>query len=451
MNESQQWTSKIGFVLAAAGAAVGLGAIWKFPYVAGNSGGGAFFFVFLLSTIFIGFPLLLAEFVIGRSTQKEAVTAYKVLVPNSKLYPWIGRMGVVVCFGVLSFYSVIGGWIILYLFYSVTGGFWDGNMDYGNLFNETVSNPVSAVGAQFLFMLCTIFLVSKGVEKGIEKASKYMMPLLFILFIAIIVRALTLDGAWEGVVFFLKPDFSKLTGETILYAMGQSFFSLTVGASVMVTYSSYLKKEEHLVKSATSIVSLTVLITILAGLAIFPAIFALGVEPTEGPGLLFIVLPAVFEQIPFGQLFFIMFLILFFFATLTSAISMLEIVVASIAKGDTKKRPKTSLIVGIAIFAAGIPSALSYGVMSDVKLFGKTIFDLVDFGVSNVLLPLGVLAISLFVPNKMKKELLMKELEVKGPKGRALFHIWFFLLRYVIPITVIIVFLNVTGVFEIMK
>ncbi|ENQ3104762.1 sodium-dependent transporter [Bacillus cereus] len=446
MKESQQWTSKIGFVLAAAGAAVGLGAIWKFPYVAGNSGGGAFFLVFLLMTIFIGMPLLVAEFVIGRSTQKEAVTAYKVLVPNSKLYPWIGRMGVVTCFSVLSFYSVVGGWILLYLFYSVTGGLWGNGADYAKLFGETISNPISAIGAQFIFMLCTIFIVSKGVEKGIEKASKYMMPLLFVLFLAIIVRSLTLDGAWKGVEFFLKPDFSKLTAKTILYAMGQSFFSLTVGASVMVTYSSYLKKEEHLAKSATSITSLTVFITVLAGLAIFPAIFALGVSPTEGPGLLFIVLPAVFGEIPFGHFFFILFLILFFFATITSAISMLEIVVASVAKEDEKKRPSASLLIGLLIFVVGIPAALSFGVMSDVKLFGKTFFDLVDFSVSNVLLPLGVLAISLFVPNKMKKELLMQELEVTETRGKTLFNIWFFLLRYVIPITVLLVLLNVIGV-----
>ncbi|SFC14309.1 neurotransmitter:Na+ symporter, NSS family [Bacillus sp. 491mf] len=446
MKETQQWTSKIGFVLAAAGAAVGLGAIWKFPYVAGNSGGGAFFLVFLLMTIFIGMPLLVAEFVIGRSTQKEAVTAYKVLVPNSKLYPWIGRMGVVTCFSVLSFYSVVGGWILLYLFYSVTGGLWGNGADYAKLFGETISNPISAIGAQFIFMLCTIFIVSKGVEKGIEKASKYMMPLLFVLFLAIIVRSLTLDGAWKGVEFFLKPDFSKLTAKTILYAMGQSFFSLTVGASVMVTYSSYLKKEEHLAKSATSITSLTVFITVLAGLAIFPAIFALGVSPTEGPGLLFIVLPAVFGEIPFGHFFFILFLILFFFATITSAISMLEIVVASVAKEDEKKRPSASLLIGLLIFVVGIPAALSFGVMSDVKLFGKTFFDLVDFSVSNVLLPLGVLAISLFVPNKMKKELLMQELEVTETRGKTLFNIWFFLLRYVIPITVLLVLLNVIGV-----
>ncbi|WP_242217159.1 sodium-dependent transporter [Bacillus cereus group sp. BfR-BA-01380] len=447
MKETQQWTSKIGFVLAAAGAAVGLGAIWKFPYVAGNSGGGAFFLVFLFMTIFIGMPLLVAEFVIGRSTQKEAVTAYKVLVPNSKLYPWIGRMGVVTCFSVLSFYSVVGGWILLYLFYSVTGGLWGNGADYAKLFGETISNPISAIGAQFIFMLCTIFIVSKGVEKGIEKASKYMMPLLFVLFLAIIVRSLTLDGAWKGVEFFLKPDFSKLTAKTILYAMGQSFFSLTVGASVMVTYSSYLKKEEHLAKSATSITSLTVFVTVLAGLAIFPAIFALGVSPTEGPGLLFIVLPAVFGEIPFGHFFFILFLILFFFATITSAISMLEIVVASVAKEDEKKRPSASLLIGLLIFVVGIPAALSFGVMSDVKLFGKTFFDLVDFSVSNILLPFGVLAISLFVPNKMKKELLMQELEVTETRGKTLFNIWFFLLRYIIPITVILVFLNVIGVF----
>ncbi|WP_257155357.1 sodium-dependent transporter [Bacillus cereus] len=257
------------------------------------------------------------------------------------------------------------------------------------------------------------FFVSKGVEKGIEKASKYMMPLLFILFVTIIIRALTLDGAWTGIEFFLKPDFTKLTADTILYAMGQSFFSLTVGASVMVTYSSYLKREENLVNSAISIVSLTMLITLLAGIAIFPAIFA---------------------KIPFGQFFFILFLILFFFATLTSAISMLEIIVASVTKGNEKKR-------------SSIPSALSFGIMSDVNIFGKTFFDLVDFTVSNILLPLGVLSISLFVPNKMDRKKLMKELEVNKTSRKLLFYLWFFLIRYIVPITVIIVFFNSLNIF----
>ena len=446
MKETQQWTSKIGFVLAAAGAAVGLGAIWKFPYVAGNGGGGAFFLVFLLLTLFIGMPLLIAEFVIGRSTQKEAVTAYKVLVPNSKLYPWIGRMGVVTCFSVLSFYSVVGGWILLYLYYSVTGSFWNRAADYGQLFGETISNPLSAIGAQFIFMLCTIFVVSKGVEKGIEKASKYMMPLLFILFIAIIVRALTLDGAFAGVEFFLKPDFSKLTADTILYAMGQSFFSLSVGVAVMVTYSSYLPKEESLPRSAFSIVALTLVITLLAGLAIFPVVFAFGMEPSQGPGLLFIVLPAIFSKMAFGKLFFIVFLLLFFFATITSAISMLEISVASLTSKGKGKREKMALIVGLLIFVVGVPSALSFGILSDLKIFGKTVFDLADYAVSNVLMPLGVLLVSIFVPLKMKKDVLMKELGVSKNKGYKLFVLWLFLLRYIAPIAIIIVFLNVLGI-----
>ncbi|MFX3625228.1 MAG: sodium-dependent transporter [Ectobacillus sp.] len=445
MNKAQQWTSKLGFILAAAGAAIGLGAIWKFPYVAGTAGGGAFFLVFLLLTLLIGMPLLLAEFIIGRSTQAEAVSAYKVLVPGSKLYPWIGRMGVVTSFIVLSFYSVVGGWILLYLYYALTGKLWAENGKFDMLFGETISNPYGAVGAQFVFMLCTIFIVSLGIQRGIEKASKYMMPALFILFLVLIVRSLTLDGAWKGVEFFLKPDFSKLTAKSILYAMGQSFFSLTVGASVMVTYSSYLKENESLTKSATSIVSLTILVTVLAGLAIFPAVFALGMSPTEGPGLLFIVLPAVFNQIPLGHLFFVIFLILFFFATITSSISMLEIVVASVAK-EGKQRPKLSLYIGLIIFIVGIPSALSFGAMSEVKLFGKTVFDIADYLVSNILLPLGVLAISLFVPAKIPKEKLQHELGIGTKYGKQWFTVWFFLIRYVVPVTVIIVFLNVIGI-----
>ncbi|MBO9128337.1 sodium-dependent transporter [Bacillus sp. 165] len=444
MNKTQQWTSKIGFVLAAAGAAIGLGAIWKFPYVAGQGGGGAFFIVFLLLTLLIGLPLLLAEFLIGRSTQKEAISAYQELVPHSKLYPWIGRIGVVTSFIVLSFYSVVGGWILLYLYYSITGGLWKGQYDV--LFGQTISNPYAAVGTQFIFIMITIYIVSRGIQNGIEKVNKYMMPALFMLFLLLIGRSLTLDGAMQGVEFFLKPDFSKLTSETILYAMGQSFFSLTVGASVMVTYSSYLPKKESLTKSAVSIVSLTIFITVLAGLAIFPAVFALGMKPTEGPGLLFIVLPSVFESLTFGHFFFITFLVLFFFATITSAVSMLEIIVASKAKDDVAKRPKLALYIGLAIFAAGVPSAVSFGVMSDVRLFGKTVFDLADYIVSNILLPLGVFCIALFAPYKIPKTKLLEELSIGTKYGKQWFIVWFFLIRYIVPVTVLIVFLNVIGV-----
>ena len=227
---SQQWTSKLGFVLAAAGSAIGLGAIWKFR-IWGNWRGGAFFLIFIGFTLLIGLPLLLAEFVIGRSTQK-AVDAYRK------------ALGVVTCFILLSFYSVVGGWILLYLWNAITGRLWEGNGAYEATFGEIISNPYLAVGSQLLFILITIFIVSKGVQNGVEKVNKYFMPALFVLFFVLIVRALTLDGAGEGVRFFLQPDFSHVTSEVILYAMGQSFFSLSVGVAVMVTYSSYLPKEE---------------------------------------------------------------------------------------------------------------------------------------------------------------------------------------------------------------
>ena len=248
MKQSEQWTSKLGFILAAAGSAIGLGAIWKFPYVTGTSGGGAFFVLFLLFTVLVGLPLLLGEFVIGRSTQQEAITAYKTIAPGTGWH-WIGRLGVVTCFILLSFYSVVGGWIVLYLFRSVTGQLIDVEGGYEKLFETVIADPVMTVGAQFVFMLFTIFVVARGVQDGIEKANKYMMPALFLLFLVLIIRSLTLDGAMKGITFFLRPDFSKLTSEAVLYALGQSFFSLSVGVSVMVTYSSYLAQNESLPRS----------------------------------------------------------------------------------------------------------------------------------------------------------------------------------------------------------
>ncbi|MGE7908042.1 sodium-dependent transporter [Lysinibacillus xylanilyticus] len=442
---SQQWTSKLGFILAAAGSAIGLGAIWKFPYMAGIGGGGAFFLIFIGFTLLIGLPLLLAEFVVGRSTQKEAVEAYRTIAPKT-LWPWVGKLGIATCFILLSFYSVVGGWILLYLWNAITGRLWEGNGSYEATFGDIISNPFLAVGSQLLFILMTIFIVSKGVQNGVEKVNKYFMPALFVLFFVLIIRALTLDGAGEGVRFFLQPDFSNVTSEIILYAMGQSFFSLSVGVGVMVTYSSYLPKEESLPRSAFSIVGLTLVITLLAGLAIFPVVFAFGMEPSQGPGLLFIVLPAIFSKMAFGKLFFIIFLLLFFFATITSAISMLEISVASLTSKGKGKRERMALIVGLLIFVVGIPSALSYGVLSDFTLFGKTIFDLADYTVSNILMPLGVLLVAIFVPFKMKKDVLMNELGVSKNKGYKLFVLWLFLLRYIAPIAIIIVFLNVIGV-----
>lgn len=443
MSQNEQWTSKLGFILASAGSAIGIGAIWKLPYVAGTSGGGAFFLLFILFTAIIGLPLLLAEFVLGRHTQKEAIRAYDAVAPGS-LWKGIGYLGVITCFILLSFYSVVGGWILQYIFTSVTGQL-NGVSDYGSLFNSTIANPTSAVISQFVFLLLTIVVVARGIQNGIEKANKILMPALFILFIIIIIRSLTLDGAMEGVSFFLYPDFSKLTSQTILFAMGQAFFSLSVGVSVMVTYSSYLSKQQNLPKSAISISALNILISLLAGLAIFPAVFSMGVKPTEGPGLLFIVLPSIFEQLPFGVVFQTFFLALFLFATLTSAFSMLEIIVASLAKGEQHKRIKLSWISGLLIFVVGIPSALSYGLLSDVSIFGKSIFDAFDFLVSNILMPLGALLIAIFVPWKMKKDVLIEEFKHGSANVKRWFSLWLLAIRYIAPVLIIIVFLNMLG------
>ena len=409
MQTTEQWSSKIGFILSAAGSAIGVGAIWKLPYVTGISGGGAFFLLFILFSLFMGFPLLLAEFVIGRSTQKEAISAYRSLAPNSNWH-WIGRLGVFTCFLLLSFYSVIGGWIVIYIAKGLFGGIISEGADYGSVFNLTIGNPLLVLVAQFVFLAITVLVVAKGIQNGIEKVNKILMPALFGLFIVLIIRSLTLDNAMEGVKFFLAPDFSNITSESVLFAMGQAFFSLSVGVSVMVTYSSYLSKKESLIQPAISIVSMNLVIALLAGLAIFPAVFSLGLEPAEGPGLLFVVLPAVFDQIVFGEVFLIGFLALFLFATLTSAFSMLEIIVASIVKEKAEKRTKYAYMIGILIFLVGVPSALSYSIFADILIFSKSLFDSADYLVSNILMPLGVLLISIFVSHKIEKSTLREEL-----------------------------------------
>lgn len=445
MKQTEQWTSKLGFIMAAAGSAIGLGAIWKFPYIAGKSGGGAFFLIFILFTVLIGLPLLIAEFMIGRSTQKQAVGAFKSIAPNTGWH-WIGRLGVGTCFILLSFYSVVGGWVLIYLFRGITGQLIIPGQNYGALFTETIGNPAWAIMGHFAFMFITIWVVSKGVQNGIEKASKYMLPALCVLFVALIIRSLTLDDAMKGVKFFLQPDFSKITSESILFAMGQSFFAISIGISIMVTYSSYLNKKESLPKSAITIVGLNLFVSLFAGLAIFPAVFSLGMEPTEGPGLLFIVLPSVFSQIPLGGLFLTVFLALFTFATLTSAFSLLETVVSALANGEQERRTKLSWMIGFCIFLVGIPSALSFGVWSDITIFGKNIFDAVDFLSSNILMPLGALFISIFVSFKMEKKVLEAEFFVGGNYGKKVFTCWAFLLRFVAPLAIIIVFLNVIGI-----
>ena len=441
MSEKSQWGSKLGFILASAGSAIGLGAVWKFPYMTATNGGGGFLLVFLISTILIGFPLLLAEFALGRIAGVSAIKTFGKLGKNSK-YNFIGWIGAFALFILLSFYSVIGGWILVYLGIEFGGLFHlVGNGDYAQQFSSIISNPTIALGAQAAFIFLNIFIVSHGVQKGIERASKVMMPLLFIIFVIIIGRSLSLPNAMEGVLYFLKPDFSKLTSAGVLYALGQSFFALSLGVTAMLTYASYLDKKTNLVQSGISIVALNISVSIMAGLAIFPAMSAFNIQSEGGPSLLFIVLPQLFDNMPFGTIFYILFLLLFLFATVTSSVVMLEINVGNITNQDNRKRAKWSMILGLLTFVFGIPSALSYGVLADVQIFGKTFFDAMDFLVSNLLMPFGALCLSLFTGYIFEKTLAMKELHLDETSWKqGLFQVWLFLLRFIIPIIIIVVF-----------
>lgn len=411
--------------------AIGLGAVWKFPYMTAANGGGGFLLIFLISTILIDFPLLLAEFALGRSAGVSAIKTFGKLGKNNK-YNFIGWIGAFALFILLSFYSVIGGWILVYLGIEFGKLFQlGGTGDYAQLFTSIISNPAIALGAQAAFILLNIFIVSRGVQKGIERASKVMIPLLFIIFVVIIERSPSLPNAMEGVLYFLKPDFSKLTSAGPLYALGQSFFALSLGVTVMLTYASYLDKKTNLVQSGISIVAMNISISIMAGLAIFQARSPFRLDIEGGPSLLFIVLPQLFDKMPFGTIFYVLFLLLFLFAPVTFSVVMLEINVGNITNQDNSKRAKWSVILGILTFVFGIPSALSYGVMADVHIFGKTFFDAMDFLISNLLMPFGALCLSLFTGYIFKKALVMEELHLDERAWKqVLFQVWLFLLRF---------------------
>lgn len=443
MTTSASWSSKIGFILSAAGSAIGLGAIWKFPYTAGTNGGAVFFLLFLLFTILVALPVQLAEFYIGRTGGKNAVDAFKTLAPGSQ-WPWVGRMGVAACFVLLSFYSVVGGWVLNYVVHAFTGEIHTG-ADFEALFGATIGNPWGVLFYQGLFMLMTVWVVKGGISDGIEKANRYMMPALFVLFVLLAARSLTLPGAERGIEFLLKPDWSHVKPQTMLMALGQAFFALSIGVSTMITYAAYLSKKQDLFRSGNSIMWMNLLVSLLAGLVIFPAVFAFGFEPSQGPGLIFIVLPAVFMKIPFGTVLFAVFMLLVVFATLTSAFSMLETVIAATIRQDERKRSRYTWITGTAIFIVGIPSALSFGVLGEFKIFGKTVFDLWDYIISALIMPIGALSVAIFTGWVRNKQSVLADISEGSTVPKMLIHLWLGVLRFVAPVAIIIVFANSLG------
>lgn len=440
MSSRDQFASKIGFILAAAGSAIGLGAIWKFPYMAGTNGGSVFILLFILCTIFIGLPILIAEFMIGRRGQKDPINSFKEQAPGK---PWymVGWIGLVAAGLILSFYSVVGGWILSYLWRALTFSLTGKGVDFAELFNDLIANPWEVIIAQAGFMLLTLLIVQAGIKGGIERASKWMMPILFIFFILLFIRSITLDGAMEGVKFMFVPDWSYLNGETLLLALGQAFFSLSLGVCAMVTYASYLSKTEKIVNSAVNVAWMNIAISLLAGLVIFPAVFALGFSPEQGPGLVFIMIPAVFEQLPMGGVLLLIFFVLLLFATVTSSIALLEVVVAIGIGNKTHTRKKATWIFSAVIFIIGIPSALSFGLWSDIVFFDRSIFDFVDYVTSSWLMPIGALLLSLFVGYYYSKKITREEMQT----GPILYWSWLIIVRYIAPIAILIILFN--GIF----
>jgi len=395
-----QWGSRLGFILASVGATVGLGSIWKFPYVTAVNGGGVFLLVFIALTFSLGLALMLAEFAIGRHARCGAVSAFRRL--GGGAWPLVGYAGVVAGFLVLSFYSVVGGWTLGYLLRAFDGRVMSQDPQaLAALFGQYVGSPVEPVITHALFIALTLGVVMAGVKSGIERLGKLLMPALFVLMLVLIVRSMTLPGAANGVAQFLAPDFSKLTPAMLVDALGLAFFSLSVGAGCMLAYGSYLDEKVKLANSALWVCGLTTLTSVLAGLMIFPAVAAFGLEAAAGPGLTYMTMPVVFNHLPFGQGFAIAFFALLLFAALTSSVSMLELIVVLPIDEWGIDRRRATLVVGGLVFLAGVPAALSFGVLSEFKLAGRNVFELMDYAASNILLPLGGIGTALFAGWKL--------------------------------------------------
>lgn len=426
------WGSRLGFVLAASGSAVGLGAVWKFPYVVGAHGGGAFLVLYLGCVLTLGVALLLAEMTIGRLTGKSVTTALREL--GGRRWAWVGRIATFNAFAILSFYVVVGGWTVAYLKRAITGDVLA--VDTERLvseFSAFIADPAASLVSMGVFLGLTCIIVAAGVQKGIERAGKWLMPALFLLMLLVIARALTLPGAMAGVAWFLTPDFSVISGSTLLEALGLAFFSLSLGAGMIVVYGSYLPKDAKLAGSAVWVATLATLACFLAGLMILPAVFAFGVAPNAGPGLTFITMPAIFAQMPFGHLVAVAFFLLLLFAALTSAVSLFEPVTAFLIDEYQWRRGPAVVAVLVTTFLFGAPAALSFGVWSDVRLFDRTIFDLMDYVTVNLLMPAGGLCVALFVGVCIWPS---ARTVLEGTRGQWFVPVWRALLLVLTPVAI---------------
>ena len=443
--EREHFKSTFGVLVAMAGSAIGLGNLWRFPYMVGVYGGAAFIFVYIILVFLLCLPILFSEVIVGRRSHTNAFIAFERLAPGSA-WKWTGILMVATPILVVSYYSVIGGWSLEYLFKACTFSFTQGATrdELGTIFNSFITSTWTPIIWHTVFLLLTAAVILGGVNKGIEKFGKVMMPLLFLTVIAIAVRSFTLPGAGEGLVYLFKPDFSKITPEVCAAALGQGFFSLSVGFGIMLTYGSYTRKEANIALNSTWTAVADLMFALIASCAIMPAVFAFGLNPQEGPGLVFETLPFLFANMPLGGFVAILFFLALLVAALTSSVSLFEVGVAWLVEEKHLSRKASTWIVFAVTWAIGVLCSLSFGRLSGISIFGNSIFNFLDKLSANWLMPLGALLIVIFTGWKMKKSDVIDEFTNSGTlRGNArLSGFIYFLIRWLAPVAILIIFLS---------
>lgn len=447
-NTRDSFSSKFGVIAAAAGSAIGLGNIWKFPYIAGENGGGVFLVVYLVFILLIGIPVMMSEFIIGRKAQQNVFGAFGTL-SKSGFWKIIGVMGVLAAFFILSFYGTVAGWTIEFLYLAATDSFSGrSTAEINEMFTSFSTSTYKPIILQIIFMALTALIVIGGIRKGIEKYTKILMPLLILIILYLDIKAISLPGGSEGLRFLFQPDFTKLTPNLFIDALGHAFFTLSLGMGVLMTYASYFQKNTDLTKTSFSVAMADTIIALLAGIAIFPAVFAFNTEPSAGPGLVFVSLPNIFQQMTGGYVFSILFFLLLAVAALTSSISILEVVVAYLSEEKKISRTKATILSALAITVTGVLCTLSIGPLKDFQILGLNFFDLLDKTASNILLPLGGMLISIFIGWKLDKKIIIDELSNYGTIKIISINLFLFLVRYLAPASIFIVFLHGIGVLK---
>ncbi len=450
--ERVNFGSKLGAILAAAGSAVGLGNIWRFPYETGNHGGAAFILIYLGCVFLFGLPIMIAEFTVGRHAGASTGEAFKALAPKG-CWKYIGYLGVLTGFLILGYYSVVAGWTLEYIFQAVTNRFAGrSSSEFITMFQDFSLNPFRPLVWLFVFILLTHFIIVKGVQKGIERSSKVLMPVLFILILLLAVCSIMLPGAEKGIEFLLKPDFGKVTPSVFLGAMGQAFFSLSLGMGCLSTYASYFGKDTRLGHTAMSVGLIDTFVAVLAGLIIFPAAFSVGIQPDAGPSLIFITLPNVFQQAFSGvpvlaYVCSILFYVLLALAALTSTISLHEVSTAFLHEKFNFSRGKAARMVTAGSLIIGIVASLALGVWNDYKIAGMNFFDALDFLTAKIMLPIGGMMTALFVGWVLNRQIVRDEVTNYGSLKAGYYPVYIFILKYIAPIGIAAIFLNELGLF----